>query len=86
MCWQLEESPAKAEELLAVTLKNHLQAVWFSFGEDLARWITYVRKHDPRAGTKDAVKVFVQVSTVQDLLLAINTWKADAIVVQGLSF
>ncbi|KAF8899648.1 2-nitropropane dioxygenase [Gymnopilus junonius] len=83
LCWQLEKFPAKAEELLAAALESHPQAVWFSFGEDLGRWVNHIRKHDPNAGTKDAVKIFIQISTVKDLLLAINAWKVDAIVVQG---
>ncbi|KDR67931.1 hypothetical protein GALMADRAFT_257419 [Galerina marginata CBS 339.88] len=83
LCWQLEKGVAKAEDLLSVALENHPQAIWFSFGEDLGRWVNYVRNHDPRAGTKDAVKIFIQISTVQDALLAVKTWKADVIIAQG---
>ncbi|KAH9479624.1 Nitronate monooxygenase [Psilocybe cubensis] len=83
LCWQLEKLPDKAEKLLTVALENRVQAVWFAFGNDIGRWVNFVRENDPRAHTKDAVKIFIQVSTVPDLRLALDTWKADVIVAQG---
>ena len=82
--WLLEKDPAKGEELISIALESGVQAVWFSFGEDIGRWVKYVRERDLRAGTKDAVKVFIQLSTVQELKVAITEWDADVIVVQGL--
>ena len=32
-----------------ITLENHVKAIWLSYGEDLGKWINYVREHDPRA-------------------------------------
>ncbi|KIM44902.1 hypothetical protein M413DRAFT_17801 [Hebeloma cylindrosporum] len=83
LVWLLEKSPSKAEELISIALENRVQAVWLSFGEDIGRWVRYIREHDPRAGSKDAVKIFIQLSTVQELKVAITEWKADVIVVQG---
>ncbi|PPQ94628.1 hypothetical protein CVT25_009359 [Psilocybe cyanescens] len=83
LCWQLDKFPEKAEQLLAFALESHVQAIWFAFGNDIGRWVNYVRKHDLRAHTKDAVKIFIQVSTVPDLRLTLDTWKADVIVAQG---
>lgn len=84
LVWLLEKNPSKAEELISIALDNRVQAVWFSFGEDIGRWVRYVREHDPRAGSKDAVKIFIQLSTVQELKVAITEWNADVIIVQGL--
>ena len=84
LVWLLEKNPLKAEELILIALDNRVQAIWFSYGEDIGRWVRYVRKHDPRAGGKDAVKIFIQLSTVQELNVAITEWNADVIVVQGL--
>jgi len=83
LVWLLEKDPSKAEELISIALENRVQAVWFSFGEDIGRWVKFVREHDPRAGTKDASKIFIQLSTVQELKVAITEWNADVIVVQG---
>jgi nitronate monooxygenase len=83
LVWLLEKDRSKAEELISIALENRIQAVWLSFGEDIGRWVNYVREHDPRAGTKDAVKIFIQLSTVQELKVAITEWNADVVVVQG---
>ena len=84
LVWLLEKNPSKAKELISIALDNRVQAVWFSFGEDIGRWVRYIREHDPRAGSKDAVKIFIQLSTVQELKVAITEWNADVISVQGL--
>ncbi|KAF8972618.1 2-nitropropane dioxygenase [Flammula alnicola] len=83
LCWQLEKSPSNAKEYLSVALESRVQAVWFSFGNEIGHWVKYVRDHGPRAGSKDAVKVFVQISTVPEAILALTEWKADVIVAQG---
>jgi nitronate monooxygenase len=84
LVWLLEKDPSKAEALISLALENRVQAIWLSFGQDIGRWVRYVREHDPRAGSKDAVKLFIQLSTVQELKVAITEWNADVIVVQGL--
>lgn len=83
LAWQLDRGQYNALECLHVTLENHVKAIWLSYGEDLGKWIKYVREHDPRAGTENAVKIFVQISSVEHALMAINDWKVDVIVVQG---
>lgn len=86
LCWQLDAFPSKAIDLLSAALTSGVQAIWLSFGQDVGKWVTYVRDHDPRAGTKDAVKIFVQISTVTEAREALNEWRADVIVAQGLAF
>lgn len=83
LAWQLDKNPIKAEELLHTTLAARVQAIWLSFGDDLARWVAWIRAHDERKGGPDAVKLFIQVSTVPDVRRALNEWDADVIVVQG---
>lgn len=83
LAWQLDKRQYNALECLHITLESHVKAIWLSYGEDLGMWINYVREHDPRAGTKDAVKIFVQISLVEHALMAISDWKVDVIVAQG---
>lgn len=84
LAWQLEKNPTKAEQLLSIALDNRVQAIWLAFGEDLGRWVKYVRQHDQKnTSGQDSVKVFVQISTVEETLFALNDLKADVIVAQG---
>ena len=83
LAWQLDKRQFNALECIHIALESHVKAIWLSYGEDLGKWIEYVRKNDPRAGTKNAVKIFVQISLVEHALMAINDWKVDVIVVQG---
>lgn len=79
--WQLEKPDTPAQELLSVALENKVQAVWLSFGADLQRWIKYIRDTEPKPG---ATKIFVQVTSVEEALVAVHDWKADVIVAQGI--
>ncbi|CAA7269276.1 unnamed protein product [Cyclocybe aegerita] len=83
LAWQLEKSPDRAEQLLSIVLEHRVQAVWLAFGQDLGRWADYVRNHDKNAGSAKAVKIFVQLSTVEQAHWAIKECKADVIVAQG---
>jgi len=79
--WRLETPNIPAQELLSVALANNVQAVWLSFGANLQRWIKYIRETERKPG---ATKIFVQVTSVEDALVAVNDWKADVIVAQGI--
>lgn len=79
--WRLEKPDTEAHELLSVALENNVQAVWLSFGADLQRWITYIRESKRTPGT---TKIFVQVTSVEEALVAANEWKVDVIVAQGI--
>ena len=83
LAWQLDKRQYNALECLHITLESHVKGIWLSYGEDLGKWINYVREHDPRAGTENAVKIFVQISSVEHALMAVNEWKVDVIVTQG---
>ena len=81
LVWQLEQDPSKAEQFLSIAIDHCVQAVWLAFGADLGRWISYIRSNDRKTG--NAIKIFVQISTVEQALRAVNEWKADVIVIQG---
>lgn len=85
LCWQLEKPNSPAIELLSVALENRVQAVWFSFGNDLGRWVEYVRKHDDKASDGHKTLVFAQISSTEEAKKAINEWKVDVVVAQGSS-
>ncbi|KAG6856658.1 hypothetical protein H0H87_002035 [Tephrocybe sp. NHM501043] len=79
--WQLEKPDAPARELLSVALDNNVRAVWLSFGAQLHSWIKFIREseREPRATT-----IVVQVNSLREALVAVNDWKADVIVAQGI--
>ncbi|KAJ6591807.1 2-nitropropane dioxygenase [Mycena vulgaris] len=83
LAWQLEKPNSPLVDLLPIALEHNVQAVWFAFGENLGRWIQLVRDHDRRLGKDQKTLIFVQISTVKEALVAVNEWKADCIVAQG---
>ena len=70
-----------AHKLLSIAVGQRVQAIWLSFGEDLGHWIRLIRARDRNAPS--AIKVFVQISTVEQAVQAVREWKADVIVIQG---
>ncbi|PPQ65882.1 hypothetical protein CVT24_011213 [Panaeolus cyanescens] len=79
LAWLLEKAPvADAEKLIDAALDARIKAVWLAFGADLGKWIDYIRRHD-----RYGVKIFVQLSTPEQLQLALDVWHVDAIIVQG---
>jgi len=81
LCWRLEIDAAQGKREIKTALDNHVVAVWLSFGRNLSKWIQFVRDHDKVTGTQTII--FVQVSSVDDALVAIHDWKVDVIVAQG---
>ena len=83
LVWQLEKDPSLSEQLVSIAIDHHVQAIWLAFGEDIGSWIKRIRSPERHDAAESSVKVFVQVSTVEQALQAVNEWKADVIVVQG---
>ncbi|KAJ7173849.1 2-nitropropane dioxygenase [Mycena filopes] len=83
LAWQLEQPESTLVDLLPVALDHNVQAVWFAFGENLAQWIQFVRDHDKRSGNGKKTLIFVQISTVKEAVIAVNEWKVDCVVAQG---
>ncbi|KAG5645731.1 hypothetical protein DXG03_005427 [Asterophora parasitica] len=81
LAWQLEAKPVTvAHDLLSVALENDVQAVWLSFGTEIPRWIKFIRDSERKLGE---TKIFVQVSSVKEALVACHEWKVDVIIAQG---
>jgi nitronate monooxygenase len=70
-------------ELLSIALNSNVKAIWFAFGNEMSRWVEYVRDHDRKSGNKFNTVVFAQISSPEQALVAINDWKVDVIVAQG---
>ena len=81
--WKLEEPGSPHVQLLEVALENGVRAIWLSFGEDLGRWIEFVRNHDQQTGKSPKTLVFLQVNSVDEALVAAQSWKVDVLVAQG---
>ena len=83
LSWLFEKQNSPHPELLSIALENNVQAVWFAFGNEIGRWIQLVRAHDQKSGKNRKTLVFVQISSLQEALVAIHDWKVDVIVAQG---
>ena len=85
LCWQLEQPTAKPDVLLSAALDNHVQAIWLAFGNNIHDWIKFVRNYDAEHKRVRPTTIFVQVSSVEEALVASDQWKVDVLVAQGLS-
>ncbi|KAI0741452.1 2-nitropropane dioxygenase [Daedaleopsis nitida] len=83
IAWMLDADEQAAKQLVDVALESNVQAIWLAFGNDVHRWIQYARNSSAHASFTDRPLVFVQVTSVEEALLAANEWKADVIVAQG---
>jgi len=82
--WKLDDAQSPWVAHLELALENGVRAIWLSFGEDLGRWIEFVRRHDEQHGKTPKTLIFVQVNSVDEALLAAQTWKVDVLVAQGI--
>jgi len=82
--WKLDEAGSQQIPLLELALENRVRAIWLSFGQDLGRWIEFVRNHDQKSGKSPKTLVFVQVNSVDEALVAVQAWKVDVLVAQGI--
>ena len=81
--WKLDEAGSQQIPLLELALENGVRAIWLSFGQDLGRWIEFVRNHDQRSGKSPKTLFFVLVNSVDEALVAVQAWKVDVLVAQG---
>ncbi|OAX41382.1 2-nitropropane dioxygenase [Rhizopogon vinicolor AM-OR11-026] len=81
--WQLEKDPSSAIDLLNVALSNRVRAIWLAFGNNIGRWIEYVRSYDASSGRNHKTLIFLPISSVDAALTAIHDWKVDILVAQG---
>jgi nitronate monooxygenase len=68
-------------EMLEHSLEQKVRAIWLSFGDDLGKWVSFVRDYEAEREHKSFI--FIVVGTVSEALRAANEFRADAIVAQG---
>ncbi|KAI0710923.1 2-nitropropane dioxygenase [Earliella scabrosa] len=83
IAWLLDTKEETAKQMIDVVLESNVQALWLAFGNDVRRWIEYARTSSANALSSHKPLIFVQVTSVEEALLAANEWKADVIVAQG---
>ncbi|KAI0819650.1 2-nitropropane dioxygenase [Trametes gibbosa] len=79
--WMMDSQEEEYTELLDVALESGVKAIWLSFGNNLYRWIQYIRASP--AYRVCSPSIFVQVTSVDEAVQAVNDWKVDVLVVQG---
>ncbi|EJU03899.1 inosine monophosphate dehydrogenase [Dacryopinax primogenitus] len=80
--WMLD-APIGVKEMLKWAIMQGVKAVWLSFGEDIGKWVQFVREADEERGDGRKTLVAVQLGTVQQMKVAAEEWKVDIIVAQG---
>ncbi|KAJ3502509.1 hypothetical protein NMY22_g18559 [Coprinellus aureogranulatus] len=79
--WILDENEAAAKELISVAFEYRVKAIWLSHGDNLGKWVEYYRSLIQQTGHHPLL--FVQIFFPDGAKVAVNEWKADAIVAQG---
>ncbi|KAH8116419.1 2-nitropropane dioxygenase [Phellopilus nigrolimitatus] len=82
--WTLDQPSSQTLEMLPIALDARVSAVWFSFGNDLGKWIRMVRMFDSNRSTPHKTLVFVLVSSAQEAKTAVREWNVDVLVAQGI--
>ncbi|EIN06178.1 NPD-domain-containing protein [Punctularia strigosozonata HHB-11173 SS5] len=82
--WILDERPELGRDLIPLALQNRVSALWFAFGADLRRWIQLARTAEAELGYGQQTPIFVQLSSPQEAVQAVEQWGADVIVAQGI--
>ncbi|OSD03030.1 2-nitropropane dioxygenase [Trametes coccinea BRFM310] len=81
--WMLDLKEDEFRPLLDIVLESGVRALWLSFGNNLGRWVQYIRDSTANAPGGRRPLVFVQVTTVEEAVCAANEWKVDVIIAQG---
>lgn len=79
--WRLDQAGDEAHLMLDASLQNGVRAIWLALGEDLGKWVDYIRQSDAMTGRRTII--FIQVNSLDEALKAVNEWKADVLVAQG---
>ncbi|PFH51880.1 hypothetical protein AMATHDRAFT_74580 [Amanita thiersii Skay4041] len=82
--WQLDKSPSHGNEMLSVALESRVQAIWLAFGQNLGPYIQYIRDYEANGDFTLKPLIFIQVSSVEDAVMALDQWHPDVLVVQGI--
>ncbi|KAI0349637.1 NPD-domain-containing protein [Trametes cingulata] len=81
--WLLDANEEQSRQLIDVALENNVQAIWLAFGVDLYRWLHYIRTSPANSRSAHKPLIFIQATSLQEALVAVNDWKVDVIIAQG---
>lgn len=86
LVWHLDKG-GNSVDCLRVGLEKRVQSVWLSFGNNLGKWVDYVRQFDRERSesTKHTTLIWILVNSLEEAQKAVNDLKADVLVVQGKS-
>lgn len=82
--WMLDEG-GRTVDALRVALEQRVCSIWLSFGNDLGRWVEYIRQYDEKRTEAHRTLVWVLVNSVGEAEVATRSWGADVLVVQGMA-
>ncbi|KAI8996367.1 2-nitropropane dioxygenase [Trametes punicea] len=81
--WMLDSKEDEFRPLIDTVLESGVQAIWLAFGNDLHRWVQYIRASNANEHASQRPLLFIQTTSVEEALRAANDWKVDVVVVQG---
>lgn len=81
--WKLDEPDGKSSQLLAIALEACVSAVWLSFGNNLEKWVAFVRDFDSKRAEPHTTLIFILVNSLQEARAAVEDLKPDVLVAQG---
>ncbi len=84
--WLLDKNEDAGKQLIDVVIENDVQAIWLAFGNNIHRWVEYVRTSPANRHANHKPLIFIQVTSVEEALVAANEWEVDVIVAQGAPF
>lgn len=83
--WMLDEG-GHPVDMLRVALEQRVKSIWLSFGNDLGKWVEYIRQYDRNRTKAHKTLIWTLVNSVAEAEVATRVWKADVLVVQGKTY
>ncbi|KZT56806.1 inosine monophosphate dehydrogenase [Calocera cornea HHB12733] len=81
--WLLDAPPFGVADMLKWAVMQGVKAVWLSFGDDLGKWVQFVREADTERGDGRKTLIAIQLGTVEQAKQAVEEWKVDIVIAQG---
>lgn len=83
LCWMLDEKE-QLIKVLQTALEARVKCIWLSFGDDIGKWVDYIRKYDEARDKPHKTLIWVLINSVKEAQRAVDDWHADVLVVQGI--
>ena len=80
--WVLDRTEVTEDPRIPAVLDELPRAIMFAFGDDLGKYVRKVREYE--ASRVHKTLVFVCVNSVEEAVRAVNEWKVDVLVAQGM--